>query len=50
MNLLTQIFIGSFKPLNGRKENKYELFNDVSVYLVTFHFMFFTDIIPDSET
>ena len=50
MNLLTQIFIGSLKPLKGRRENRFEFFNDISVYLVTYHFMFFSDFIPEQET
>jgi len=30
--------------------NSFEFFNDICVFLITQHFLLFTDIVPDSET
>ena len=50
MNLLFTNFIGNFKPFRLPLFNKFEIFNDTIVYIVTFHFMFFTDIVPEPDT
>jgi len=47
MNLIMQVFLGNFRPLITRKMNKMEIYNDLIVYIVTFHFFLFTDFVPD---
>ena len=49
MNLVAQVFIGNVRPLNGRSNNSFELYNDLSVYVVTIHFYLFSDFIPQEK-
>jgi hypothetical protein len=39
------IYQGSIKPFVSRSLNNFELFNEVSVTLITMHDIFFTDIL-----
>ena len=44
-NLFMIIYQGSIKPFVSRSLNNFELFNEVSVTLITMHDIFFTDIL-----
>jgi hypothetical protein len=50
MGLGIQIYIGRVRPMHTRSLNLFEFFNDICVFLVTQHFLLFTDIVPDMET
>ena len=50
MGLATQVYLGRVQPMHTQSMNRFELFNDICVFIVTQHFLLFTDIVPDSET
>ena len=47
-NLLMIIYQGSFRPFITSKENKFELFNEIFITLVTMHDIFFTNMLSKS--
>ena len=49
MNLGITIYIGSVKPFNCREKNYLEMFNETFVTIVTWHSLFFTDLVPTRE-
>jgi hypothetical protein len=49
MNLFNQIYIGNYTPMISRSRNRFEFFNDICVYLVTCHFLFFSDFVDNQE-
>ena len=38
MCLFSSIYVGNFSPLRGRSNNRYDQFNEFTVYVVTIHF------------
>mgnify|MGYP007004933791 CR=1 FL=1 len=39
-----------FKPQESKEATYYEVFNDITLLLVTYHMWCFTDIVPEAET
>ena len=49
-NLFMEIYIGGIRPLETRKQNRFEIFNEFTITLCTYMFMCFTEWIPKEET
>ena len=44
------MFIGNCSPLDTRLNNRFELFNDLSVYAISLHFYLFSDFVAEEST
>ena len=50
LTLGTVIFTLWYWPLETKKANLFEAFNDITLLLMTYHMWCFTDIVPEPET
>ena len=50
LNMLAQIYFGSYFPHKHRLLNRLEIFNELQIMLCTLHLMVFSDYVPDLET